>query len=653
MEKMTIEQEFILKNKLADAIKNNNRDEIVRISKILNIPDEQIKYFSNGLTGYPSIDQPWKKYYDQVAFDSVSKISLDRTVWDVIEEKLLEYYDLTAIEYFKKQISTQEFIDNVYVWARTFKAMGVQPDEVVPIYGIFVPDICAMALALNAIGATPTFLKLAISPKALEEETREAKIAVVYDGMWANVAEEFSKDKFKKIIVATVQQDMPSPKKEIVSFLSYIQAKKNKSLIPDEKKYIWLDEAKKIADYYTGEVKEKFVPNRNAFITYSSGTTVGGIVKGTVATNESTLAQLKMAEVSYIDYNVGDTCLNNLPPTASTSLNVLFLYALYKGLTIKLDPRVSEKDFYNQIINNNPNVVLTTGSMWETFFDRVKKEMDEGKKFDFSYAKGWFIGGEGTDFRKYKEWNQIMRQFNAKNELFSGYGSSELFSAISMEKPNARTEQSSELLSVGIPYAGINIGVFDSDGKELPYNSRGELWINSKTAMKEYYQKPELTNKVLKDGWVYSGDMAKIDENGFIYIYGRLTDKISLENGQDVYLFDISNELKKYDFIDDAVVLSLPTEDNKYNLVSHIVWNKNVTNEDKAKNIELMNSAIANKFDGMISIGGFFEHNIMLPYSETTLKQDKNAMSNQLDGYINLEDSEIVDVDYSRKVLKK
>ena len=176
--------------------------------------------------------------------------------------------------------------------------MGVEPDEVVPVYGPFVPDICAMTLALNMIGATPYFLKLAISPEALEEETRDSKIAVVFDGMWKNVAGEFSKPKFKNVIVASASDDMPSPKKEIVSFISSVQAMKDKSSIPKEKKYIWCDKAKDIADYYTGNVKVPFKPDRAAFITSSSGTTVGGVVKGVIATNESTLAQLEMAAAS-------------------------------------------------------------------------------------------------------------------------------------------------------------------------------------------------------------------------------------------------------------------------------------------------------------------------------------------------------------------
>lgn len=470
------------------------------------------------LTGYPSIDKPWLKYYQQGAAEKANDIPTDKTVWDVIEEKLIEYYEYPALEYFGRVFSRQKFMDLCYIWARTFRAMGVEQNEVVPVYGPFVPDICAMVFGLNMIGACPYFLKLAISPEALAEETKDSKIAVVYDGMWKNVANEFSKDRFKKVIVATVTADMPSPKKQIVSFINSIEAKKNKSQIPNDKKYIWADKARDIANYYTGEVKVPFVSNRPTFITSSSGTTVNGIVKGTVATNESTISQLYMGRNSNIQYFPGDRCLNHFPPTASTSLNVLFLLALYHGETILLDPRVSEKDFYYQLTQLKPNIALHTGSAWEAFFNRVSREMQQGKKFDFNYAKGWTVGGEGSDVKKIQKWNEIMDRACAHDHLFSGYGSSELFSGTTVENINARYDFSKQIMSVGIPYAGIVMGVFDDNGNELSYNQRGELRIKSKSAMKGYYNKPELTEETIVDGWVRTGDLGEIDEKGFIYM---------------------------------------------------------------------------------------------------------------------------------------
>ena len=636
----------MLQQDLAKAVKEKDIEKIKQLRQVLSIPDEQAKYFAKGLTGYPSIDKVWLENYSSDAVEKVNNIPKNKTVWDVVEEKLIEYYDIPALEYFGRVFSRAEFIDLCYTWAKTFRAMGVKEEEIVPIYGPFVPDICAMTFGLNMIGACPYFLKLAISKENLVEETKDAKIAVVYDGMWPYVAHEFSKDKFKNIIVATVTADMPSPKKEIVSFLSKMQSAKSKSKIPDEKKYIWADKARDIANYYSGIVKTEFVPNRSAFITSSSGTTNQGLVKGTIATNETALSQINMAKVSGAQFYPGDRCLNHFPPAASTSLNVLFIVPLYNGETVIIDPRVSDKDFYNQLINLKPNAACSTGSAWEIFFNRVLSEMKQGKKFDFSYAKGWTVGGEGADTKKIKRWNEIMKMAKAKSELYLGYGLSELFSSATASMAGIEAISPKVIMDVGIPYAGTTISVFDDEGRELTYNQRGNLRIKSNAVMKGYYNKPELTAKTKIDGWICSGDIGEIDEKGFIYVLGRKQESIKLSDGSDFYLFDVANKLKENEFIDDAMVLPMPTEENSDNLVAHIVWSNDASKETKNTYIDIMNKQLSEYLPQGFEVTAYYIHDQILPYSPTTLKKDKNGMLKITDGYIQVVNNEIMNVNF-------
>lgn len=634
----------MLKKDLAEAISKKDSAKIKELKQILNISEEQAKYFEKGLTGYPSIDKVWLKYYSEGAEERANNIPTNKTIWDIIEEKLIEYYDIPALEYFGKVFSRQDFMDLCYTWARTFRAMGVEENEVVPIYGPFVPDICAMVFGLNMIGACPYFLKLAISPEALAEETKDSKIAVVYDGMWQNVAHEFSKDKFKNVIVATVTADMPSPKKQIVSFISKIQVMKDKSQIPDEKKYIWTDKAKEIANYYSGNVKVPFEKDRNAFITSSSGTT-GGLVKGVVATNESVISQVYSTTYSDIPYEKGFRTLNHFPPTASTSLNSLFLVTLMNGATVILDPRVSINDFYNQLIKLKPNICINTSSLWEAFFNRISKEMKQGKKFNFEYAKGWMIGGEGTTVKKFENWNNIMHKCRSKG-IYGGYGLSETFSGVSIDRVDVKPDYSKPIAGVGLIQAGMIAGIFDKNGNELSYNQRGELKVKAKSQMKEYYNKPQLTNETIVDGWIQTGDMAEIDNNGFLYVWGREKDSIKLQEGTEIHLFDIENKLRENVFLHDVVILPMPTEENDNNLVAHIVWNDNISIEDKKKCIETMNEKLNKYLPKGVEISAYYEHNFMLPYSPTTLKKDKNKMSKQTSGYIQVIDGKMNNIEF-------
>ena len=392
-------------------------------------------------------------------------------------------------------------------------------------------------------------------------------------------------------------------------------------------------------------MKAPFVSERPAFITSSSGTTVGGIVKGVVATNESILSQLFSVCNSDIQYSKGSVILNHFPPTAATSLNSLFLVGFMSGSTILIDPRATENDFYNQLTIQKPNFCINTASSWEVFFNRVDAEMKLGIKFDFSYAIGWVIGGEGTDSKKLRKWNSILAQCGAVR-IYCGYGLSESFSGIGIDNINCASSTNKQISGGGLIQAGMIAGVFDNNGNELKYNQRGELRIKTKAAMKCYYNKPELTDKTIVNGWIHTGDLVEIDENGFVYIWGRLTDKVDVTNEKSVYLFDIANEIKKKDYINDAIVLSMATNQNEHTFVAHIVWEDEPSEEEKKNRIEELNAAIKEYSQGDYEIAGYYEHKTMLPYSPTTLKKDKNKMSQQTTGFIQVVDGKLCNIGF-------
>lgn len=600
---------------------------------------------SKEMTGYASIDKPWLKYYKEDSFSKANDIPLNKTIWDVIEESLIKYKDIPMLEYFKKEVSRSDFIDSVYTWARSLRALGIEEDEVVPVYGTFFPEIFSITCALNLIGAVPYFLKLSMSKKDFLIETANASHAVVYDGMWNNVKDIFSDDRFKKVIVVSASNSMPSPKREVVSFLNRLDSIKNNSFIPRNDKYIWADDAIKMASYYTGDVKVKFKENRTAFITSSSGTSINGQVKGTMATNESAISQLYQAENANINYFPKDKCLTNFPPTASTSLNCLFLLPVYRGMTLINDPRVGEKIFPKQVLSYKPNVVLTTGSLWEAFFRKIESDISKGKKVDLSFAKMWIIGGEGTNVNYFKKWNEIMKMCGSNTPLFSGYGMSEVFSVLSVETLDSVCDAKNDnVINVGIPYPGTNVKIVDKDGIELKYNERGELKIKSNSIMKGYYNKKELTDKAKDDDWVYTKDIFSIDENGILYLWGRSDDKVILSN-KEIYLFDIANVIRKDKDVLDVFVNAMPLEDNKVSLVCHVIFKEDKNVNRIEKYIEF-DSLVKNILPCDIIIDGYKEHYVTFKCSPTTAKKDRKGLMKELDGYIKVIDDKIYNLSF-------
>lgn len=153
------------------------------------------------------------------------------------------------------------------------------------------------------------------------------------------------------------------------------------------------------------------------------------------------------------------------------------------------------------------------------------------------------------------------------HHMYSGYGSSELFSGIAVDNINvdsnkdSNKDNSRDVIGVGIPYAGITLGVFDESGKELTYSISGELWIKSGSAMKCYYNKLELTaNEIIRiheDGrkWVHSGDIGYMDEDGNLLIVDRMKRMIIRHDGFKVFPSQIEKVIIKNKCVESCCVV--------------------------------------------------------------------------------------------------
>lgn len=587
-------------------------------------------------TGYPSIDRPWLKYYKMNAFEEANTNLERKTVWDAIEDRLGAYHDIPAIEYMGISISRQRLKESVYSWAGILRAIGVKEDDIVPVYSPFVPDLCAIIFALNMIGACSYFLRMDITPESLHEETMDCSVAIVLEDLWEGVKTEFSQERFRKVLILSTHGSLDMFEGQNRD--EFIEG----TILPNEsgeEKYINTFYARRFLKEELERPRAPFKEKRWAFITPSSGTTAEGKVKGVVATNESALALVKYIDTSEIWYRAGDKCLNQFPPI-STSLCIFFLLPLWQGETIVMDPAISEEAFYYQLTNLKPSVVVHTGSAWEVFFNRIDKEIKEGKDIDLSYAYSWIIGGEGTDKVRFEKWAEIMRKTNAQGALIKAYGASEVFSAAANDKGNVIINPNKTVLGVGVPLAGMVFGVFDESGNELKYNERGELWIKSNSTMYGYYKKTELTDEVKKNGWIRMGDLAEIDEDGVVYIWGRITDSIKCSDGKLVYLFDIAEMLKGKPDVVDAMVL----KKNESQIVVSIVWDERLTG-GKDDLYPEFDRIIRSMFSGELKDIYYVEYEGILPYSPTTYKKDRRRMLAMKEGYCYVDNGRIVRVD--------
>lgn len=122
-----------------------------------------------------------------------------------------------------------------------------------------------------------------------------------------------------------------------------------------------------------------------------------------------------------------------------------------------------------------------------------------------------------------------------------------------------RGEDFERLPSVGQPIPGATIKVVDEKDRELPNGEIGEVVVHSPWSISHYYNKPQETAAVLKNGWVYTGDLGKYDEDGFLYLVDRKKDMI-ITGGENVYAPEVENVLLRHPKVSEGVIIGVPSE---------------------------------------------------------------------------------------------
>jgi long-chain acyl-CoA synthetase len=110
---------------------------------------------------------------------------------------------------------------------------------------------------------------------------------------------------------------------------------------------------------------------------------------------------------------------------------------------------------------------------------------------------------------------------------------------------------------VGPPVPTVEVRIVDELGDEVPTGETGEVCIYGPILMKEYWNKPEATAETIRDGWLYTGDLGHVDEDGFLYITDRKKDMI-IRGGENIYSVEIENRLVEHPNVADAAVIGVP-----------------------------------------------------------------------------------------------
>ena len=465
-----------------------------------------------------------------------------------------------ALVYFGRRVSRKTFIENVRLWARVIKGMGLKEGDELLLFGPSLPEF--------------NLPNLMASPEALETMVGKSRVAFVFDGMEKTIRHALLREQFEHVVIISATRSMGYPLKMIASPLNSLTHFCSRH----RAKYLTADAAIRRFGHYEGPLEATPVKGKAAYVFCSSGTSNKGVANQIGMSDEAMIAMFRNALAFNENGNPfceGTRSYCQLPPFVCTGFFVLVLAPLFRGMTVYLDPRPGVKQFTKNILAFRPQTSLATGASWVNLVDHIDRLIQSGKKPDLSFFRFPVMGGEGCTPQALQHINEVMQTCGSTVALTSGYGLSETFSVCTVDyQPTGfDKDYSRHAVCVGAPFPGVTVGIFDEDGKELGRNQRGEIRVKTQSLTVGYINNHELNQTKLHGGWLHTHDFGELDENGKLYIYGRMAQYILAPDGEKVYLFDIANRLRDDPAVKEALVCPLVTEDKP--LVAHIVLEDN------------------------------------------------------------------------------
>ncbi|GGG23394.1 long-chain-fatty-acid--CoA ligase [Lysinibacillus alkalisoli] len=308
---------------------------------------------------------------------------------------------------------------------------------------------------------------------------------------------------------------------------------------------------------------EAVAPDDTAVILYTSGTT--GVPKGAMLTHENMYSNARDIG-AYLLYTSEDKVIATLPVFHVFALTVVVNAPLISGATVLLVPKFSPAGIFELAREQGATVFAGVPTMYNFLY-----QLPDSNPEDFSTIRVSISGGASLPVSLL---HNFENKFNVR--VSEGYGLSEA-SPVTCFNPLNRERKAG---SIGMSINNVENKVVDENGEEVPVGEVGELIVRGPNVMKGYYKMPEDTAVALRDGWLYTGDLARMDEEAYFYIVDRKKDMI-IVGGYNVYPREVEEVFYAHPAVVEAAVVGYPDPDFGEAVHAYVVVkDKTVTAED-------------------------------------------------------------------------
>jgi acyl-CoA synthetase (AMP-forming)/AMP-acid ligase II len=528
----------------------------------------------------PYSAKPWLKFYDAHVRPSLEYPQ--KTFAEIYREATVDIPDTIAVYYMGKGISYQALEESANKFAHFLRQSGLNPGDIV---GVNLPNIPAYYISIIGIqkaGCVLTGVSPLLQPKELEYQLNDsgAKLLVTLDALFDKVEAVVGKTGVKSVVVAEIG-DFLSPIKRFLGKLLKKIPTGNIFPISGISVNRFSDLLKQMP---SDHVEEKLEPDAPCLMQYTGGTT--GPPKGAVLTHKNIVSQIHQV-ITWLDIKIGEKSmvLSAFPLFHQAGLFLGMTTTAIGGTQVAV-PNPRDLEFLISAMQKyKPSGIVNVPTI---FLELLKKPAF--RSLDFSDVE-WFISGAAPFPPEYiKEFEEVV----GEEKLVEVLGMTET-SPLHMSLPRYGKKKPG---SVGIPFPDTDVKLVDPESGELvPVGEPGELVVKGPQVFTiGYHNKPEETAATLKDGWIYTGDVCKMDEEGYFYVVDRVKDMV-IVSGYKVFTRTVDDVLMEHPDIDMAATIGLndPNRPGSELVATAIVLEPGSEKNDemKAKIIQYMREKVA------------------------------------------------------------
>jgi long-chain acyl-CoA synthetase len=488
--------------------------------------------------------RPWTKWYAKGVPADVE--IPEKSIPELIDDGVRKWGDKPAIFFYGRKLSHKEIHELSLRFATALYDLGVRKGDKVGILLPNCPQFVIAYLGILRLGAVASPMSPLYSPREIKFQLNDngAKIIVCLDLLYENVDRIWDETGLKNAIVTSVEEYLPT----MGRFFSKARGKTLSAEIRQRAGILMLQDL--LEKYPPNPPKIEIEPKKDlAALPYTGGTT--GVPKGAMLTHYNVAAIQEEMYRFFPDIEDGKECTIALLPFYHIyGQSVIMLTGAIHGGFAILFAKPDLEDIIASMEKHSVTLFYGVPTIYKYLLD-VKR----ARRFNWKKLKYIFCGADTLHTEVREDWMRFIGK-----EIREGYGLTET-TAVTHTNPPGRNKQG----SFGVPLPNTYVAIRDQEtGDYVPVGKEGELIVSAPQIMMGYWNKPEANKQSFIEEdekvWFRTGDIAKMDEEGYFYFVERTKDMIKYK-GYSVFAHEIEEVLYDHPKIKEAAVIGVPDPD--------------------------------------------------------------------------------------------